>query len=485
MPAATFESDLEELGNASRKVPFDAIVVGGGSSGLTVAHTLSERGASVLLLEAGPAPFLTHVTNTDLRFARQLLRNLRDSIAYRPRLAGGGEFGVSYGCLGGRGLFWNGASPRFSRFDFEGWPDDGLPEEADYVWGERQFRVSIGMGRTPMAERIIAKLSNASFTAEPGPFAADIDDLYTGRLSAGIASGLGMFLRGSGHAVARGQLRVAINSRVHMLLMDGDVLCGVTVIRGKNGGPIEVFSRTVVLCAGALESAKLAAVSSIPDQRERIGKGIQEHLFYQALLDAPDLYDRNSRSSAIVYQRSWTQDGHQWEIHAPGNRLFALDDGTPWAPDATPPYEIMIRSFAATEKRDDNFLEATAGALGSSTLHFTLSAADEAKKKEVAADAARLCGALGATAAVPPALDSVERFRPLGSSYHEAGGLDMGLDPATSVTAPDGRFHSLSNLVSADAAAFPRIGASNPHLTIVAIARRKARLLADRLATSR
>jgi choline dehydrogenase-like flavoprotein len=340
------------------------------------------------------------------------------------------------------------------------------------------------MGRTAMAARLIAKLSAGGFAAEPGPFAADIDDLYTGRLSAGIASGLGLFFRGSGNAAVQGKLKVAINSRAERLLVEGGTVRGVVAVGGQGTAPVEILSRAVVLCGGGLESVKLAAISSIPDPHGRIGKGIQDHLFYTAQLNAPQLYDDNLRSSAILYVRSQSQGGHQWELHAPGNRMFSIDDGTPWMPAATPPYEIMIRSFAATEKRDDNFLEAAAGGLGSSTVHFSYSAKDKAKKTEMAADAVRLCSALGAQGVTPPDLASVDRFRTPGNSYHEAGGLDMGVEPATSVTAPDGSFHSVANLVSADAASFPRIGATNPHLTIVALARRKAQRLADRLSVS-
>lgn len=478
------ESDIEQLGATSREKPFDAIIVGAGSSGLTVAHCLTARGAAVVLLEAGPAPFLTHITNTDLRFARNLLRNLREAVAYRPRLASGGEFGVNYGCFGGRGLFWNGASPRYSQADFVGWPTDGIPQPADYAWAEQQFRVSTAMGRTAMAGRLIAKLSAEGVAAQPGPFAADIEDLYAGRLSAGIASGLGLFFRGSGNAAVQGKLKVAINSRADRLLVEDGTVRGVAVVGGQGAAPTEILSRAVVLCGGGLESTKLAAISSVPDPHGRIGKGIQDHLFYAAQLNAPELYDATSRSSAIVYVRSQSQGGHQWEIHAPGNRLFSIDDGTPWAPAAGPPYEIMIRSFAATEKRDENFLEALAGGLGSSTVHFSYSSRDEAKKTEMATDAVRLCAALGAQGVTPPDLSSVDRFRTPGNSYHEAGGLDMGLDTATSVTTPDGSFHNVANLFSADAASFPRIGATNPHLTIVAVARHKAQLLADRLAVA-
>jgi len=481
MAGGPWDIGTSDVAQAAASKPFDVIIVGGGSAGLTTAIPLVAAGLKTALLEAGPAPFLQHISNTDLRFAPDLGRALRNVTLYMPGLASGGTFGNNYGCLGGRGLFWNGAAPRYSDDDLSGWPLGAADLADDYAWAEREFRVGTSMGRTPLAQRIIAKLNSAGLAAEPGPFAADIDDLYVGRLGAGIASGLGPFFRHCGNAVADGGLTVAVNTRAARLLVAGDKVTGVAAVSGDSAAEVEIPARAVVLAGGGIESIKLAAVSGVPDPHQRIGKGMQEHLFYHALLNAEALYDREKRDSGIVFVRAASQDLHQWELHVPGNRLFAIDDGVPWQPDASPPYQVMIRSFAATEKRDDNRVEAAPGPLGSSTVHFTHSPKDEDTKRAMAADAETLCNALGASPAVGPAIGSIERFRPPGSSYHEAGGLDMGDDPANSVTDADGRFHSVGNLYCNDAAAFPRIGATNPHLTIVAVAHRKASALAREL----
>jgi choline dehydrogenase-like flavoprotein len=175
-----------------------------------------------------------------------------------------------------------------------------------------------------------------------------------------------------------------------------------------------------------------------------------------------------------VYVPSAAQDSAQWELHAPGRRLFALDDGSVWSPAATDAYALMLRAFAATEKRDANRVEVREGGLGSAIVHFEHSQRDLQRKAEIAETAARLCDALGASL-------REERFAGPGGSYHEAGGLDMGSDASTSVTDPDGRFHAVPNLLCVDAAAFPRIGATNPHLTLVAVSRRQSTSLAQRL----
>lgn len=60
----------------------------------------------------------------------------------------------------------------------------------------------------------------------------------------------------------------------------------------------------------------------------------------------------------------------------------------------------------------------------------------------------------------------------LGTTHHEAGTLWMGTDPATSVTAEDGRFHYTDNLYAAGPCLFPSIGSPNPMLTGIALARR-------------
>ena len=62
----------------------------------------------------------------------------------------------------------------------------------------------------------------------------------------------------------------------------------------------------------------------------------------------------------------------------------------------------------------------------------------------------------------------------LGTTHHEAGTLWMGSDPATSVTDPDARFHSVANAYAIGPALQPTVGSPNPMLVNVALARRLA-----------
>jgi len=67
-----------------------------------------------------------------------------------------------------------------------------------------------------------------------------------------------------------------------------------------------------------------------------------------------------------------------------------------------------------------------------------------------------------------------EWHRGLGTTYHEAGTLWMGDDPATSVTDAVGRFHGVQNAYACDQSIFPTVGSVNPVLTGLTLARRLA-----------
>lgn len=69
----------------------------------------------------------------------------------------------------------------------------------------------------------------------------------------------------------------------------------------------------------------------------------------------------------------------------------------------------------------------------------------------------------------------------LGTTHHEAGGLWIGDNPTSSVTNADGRFHYVNNAYAAGPALFPTIGSPNPMLTGVALSRRTAEHILEKV----
>ena len=61
------------------------------------------------------------------------------------------------------------------------------------------------------------------------------------------------------------------------------------------------------------------------------------------------------------------------------------------------------------------------------------------------------------------------------TGLHTMGGMQMGVNPATSVVDANGQMHQMDNVYVADSSVFVTSGGSNPTLTIMAVALRIAR----------
>jgi choline dehydrogenase-like flavoprotein len=247
---------------------------------------------------------------------------------------------------------------------------------------------------------------------------------------------------------------------------------------GGVAGDFEVRGRSVVLAGGGFESVRLAMASGLPDRSGRMGKAVVDHLFCRAYYPVPTaLWDPERPEAAIVTVPAGDQR-YQLEIHMPGDDLFAQSEHSVWEPHQDRAYSAMVRSFGAVVPRDENCVEVgSGGGPGDYTVHFAYSEADLALLDQMVEGLDQVRAALGAAPA-----DEVQAFSP-GDSHHEAGGMAMGDDPATSVTDPFGRVYGAPSVVVADAAAWPTVTPANPCLTITALARRQAQQLDRDLAT--
>jgi choline dehydrogenase-like flavoprotein len=98
----------------------------------------------------------------------------------------------------------------------------------------------------------------------------------------------------------------------------------------------------------------------------------------------------------------------------------------------------------------------------------------------------QICVATGAERAlVYPAALGFATDPTANNTRHVSGTLRMGTDAEVSVTDPFGRLHDAENVVVCDGSLFPTSGAMNPTLTILALALRNATALAHGEATAK
>jgi choline dehydrogenase-like flavoprotein len=107
-------------------------------------------------------------------------------------------------------------------------------------------------------------------------------------------------------------------------------------------------------------------------------------------------------------------------------------------------------------------------------VQFTTTPNEEALANAMNAAIVDLANSLGANNVQGPFRD------PLGSTYHEAGTLWMGTDPATSVTDTNGRFHHIANAYCTDQSLFVNVGSVNPTLTGLVLSRKVAEAVVAR-----
>jgi choline dehydrogenase-like flavoprotein len=452
--------------------PLDAVVIGAGTAGITSARTLGENSQRrVAILEAGLFPLFTHISNTGLRFEPTAARAVQRLLEYSAPMAGGGGFGNLIGCVGGRGMFWNGAAPHYSPDDFDGWPLGYADLTDAFVWAKEQLRVTDNFSSPGLLGRVRQRLAHAGIEATPCPFAIDTSNTSAGNLGGMVGNSVAPLLESRSLTRRDNPVRLCIGTFVSAIITNNKNTRaeGVRVRRMTDAKCFDLRARVVVLAAGALESTRLALASRLPDPSRLMGRFVTDHVFCRAYYPAPHLYDLSTPEAAMLIMRANHGRRYQVEVHLPGDYILALSRADPWVPDKSPKFAAMVRSFGPTRPRYENYVEPVVGqAPGAMLVHFTYSSDDDMLRDDMLAALEQTRIALGAGEA--PQVQTL----PPGASHHEAGGMIMGDDPHLSVTDSFGRVRAMPNVVCTDAATWPVIAATNPHVTIAAIARRQS-----------
>ncbi len=498
--------DGEQLardGGARDGLEADICVVGAGAAGITLAHRLRGAGRSVLLLEAGGLEFRPADA---ARYRGAVSGNLADpAYLHRTRL----------GFFGGTTNHWSGHCRPLDPFDLQARPWLDAPawplawaelapwyrDAADYCQVDRfTFDDAARLTRLEPPQTALAgallrpKFFHRSAVRFGQTYRADLAEAASVRV------------------VTDCVLR-SVRLRDRRVSALGAVLPG--------GRELAVRAGVVVLAMGAIENARLLLANredrptGIGNESDAVGRYFMDHpwglagylvsplaptRFAAFTLEGDEGAGRPGRPAKVVLGPSDDTQRRQQigNFYVMGN---ALPDAEPIAAhlerlgtgylDPEPlctvsggdrSWEALYVSLEMAPRAANRVtLLDERDALGLPRAHLTVSTGTlddrtlDRAVRLVAREAGRRRAGRVVTVAAP-----LPEWGTRQVASHHLGTCRMGDDPASSVADRTGRLHSVDNLYVAGSALFPSGGASNPTLTIVALAARLAHHLAER-----
>jgi len=453
-------------------LPFDVCIVGSGPAGAVLGLDLVERGRRVVMLEAGSRRPGSCPSGEDDAF--------QSSGAINYPLASS-----RYRGMGGTSNLWSGACPRLHPLDFQrnaytpdgaAWPISYADLEPHYERAEKTLRVHGGVlsGHHPPRRGDLpfpARLDNASLKAVMGTLGIVVDNSpisigRRGREGVRVSTDLlPRFTKSTSAALVCG-------ATVTGLLLDSAGKVIAAEVRGAHGERAVAEARVFVVAAGGVETPRLLLLSRsrlFPRRAGNagglVGRYFTEHLRvafegrtgHKGLSGAGrchqyyEPFKRRGLGSVIL--------GFGVHDGAGGRDLRISADIEMW-PSATNRVEL------APERRDRFGLSGLC-------LSLTLSEKDRETTNHVKALIRKIYDDLGGSDVIE--VTGPERVPPWLS--HHMGTCRMGDNAETSVTDANLRVHGSPNLFLLGSAVFVTGGASNPTLTIAALAHRLADFL--------
>jgi choline dehydrogenase-like flavoprotein len=541
---------------------FDVIVVGSGASGGWAAKRLAEAGVKVGLLDAGrvltDADYSEHRPALDLKYrnlAPEIIRRtrpvqkdcyactewnydwFRDDVAEPYTTAKDKPFSWQgrMQVVGGRTNVWGRQSYRFSQQDLKGKSFDGFGEDwplgyddlapyydlvEDYVGitgvPEGVAELPDGRFHPPMGLRCVERQFKTRVkqklgrTMTLGRSANNTKALngrapchYCGPCERGCAthSYFNSAFTTVADALRTGNCTLIPNAMAYKVLMDAGRhrARGVLYVDRVTRETREVHARTVVLCAQALESARILLNSTSEQDPAGLGNssGVLGHYLMDHIWVAGGASGEFPELAAVEKVRTGgpqrpdgvyvirfrnTRDGARdkrflrgYGFQGGGSTTFnwrAPGFGGEFKKSLLDPVTSMgLAGFGECLPYFENKVEIDKGvvdAFGIPVLKITMEFGENEKKMipDMTESAAEMMAAAGARNIRPWMVTD----RVPGYGIHEMGVARMGADPKTSLLNQFQQAHDVPNVFVMDAASFTSGACQNPTLTIMALA---------------
>ena len=559
-----------QIGSAPPR--FDVIVVGSGASGGWAAKRLAEAGVRVALVDCGrpqrDTAFTEHVASYDLKYrdrAAELIRRTRpvqkdcyacmeynydwfaNDLEEPYTTAEGKPFSWQgrLRVIGGRTNVWGRQSYRLSNLDFKAkshdgygddWPiayDDlapyydivdeyvGISGQAEGVSelpdGKFQPPMAMTCAETQLRTRLKAKMGRTATIGRTANLTKPTNGRnachYCGPCERGCQthSYFNSAFTTVADAMATGHCTLVSNAMAYRVLTDPDTnkATGILYVDRITREPREIRARAVVLCAQALESARILFNSAsrqhpngLANSSGALGHYLMDHHaaagaggMMPGLQGVPSVNGPNRPNGIYVIRFRNTLTSPQekdfirgYGYQGGGGSSFAF-----WSPGFGEAYKRAVRDagvqyislggFGETLARFENHVEidpdGTVDAWGIPVLkvHMAFGDNEKAMMKDMAASAAEMLEAAGATRVT----QNLDPNTVPGWGIHEVGTARMGTDPKTSVLDAFCRTHDVPNLYVMDGSCFVSIACQNPTLTIMALAVRSTDSLLERM----
>jgi choline dehydrogenase-like flavoprotein len=502
-PVAGAGHGLGDLQPARGGEECDVVIVGSGAGGAACAAILADAGLDVLVLEAGPYMDSSTYPEEPLAALRALYRDGGLTIAEgRPAIP------TPVGrAVGGTTVINSGTCFRAPDEVLAGWRDQhgiGWATElaADYAEAEEIMWVRPvdpeRMGRNGQLLREGAEALNARHA----PLRRNAGGCHQ---CSSCPSGCRLDAKRAMHvsylprAVAAGA-RVRAGVDVRRIVFERGRATGLDCLARVNGRttPYRVGARrAVVVAGGAFGTPELLLRSGLRSPGGQLGRNLRIHpaCWVGARFEEEVRgWDGVMQSYGVT---EWEPRGILLEA-----TFTPLAFGAQWLPGTGRAHQERVRAYdriASTGVHLSDRSSGRVGLAGDGSLRVTYRLTDEDARRLVfgIARAADLFYAAGATevypqiagiptipqnriadleaSAPPPSALRLEAFHPMGTARMDAS-------PDRGVVATDGEVYGASGLCVADGSLLPSSIGVNPMMTIIAMASRVARQMADRLA---